>query len=194
MYTTTTQNVLGIEEITDLLTRWRTGDKSAEQRLVDSLYPAMRSIAQREIRKAGYRVSLRATELVHEAYLRLCKTNLDWNDRSHLLAISSHVMRLVLIDLLRIKSAEKRGAGIERITLQPDGPADEVSNDDSIDWLELEQALTTLENRDSIAARVVEMRYFGGMNNDEVACHLGIGVATVVRHWQFARAWLHRRL
>ncbi len=185
---------MGEDEITGLLQRWGKGDKQAEQQLIDTLYPVLRSIAQREIRGAGYRLSLRATELVHEAYLRLCSQRTTWNNQSHLLAIASHVMRRVLVDLLRARSAEKRGAGLERITLQPGGPADEVAQEDIIDWLELEQALTKLEERDDTAARIVEMRYFGGMNNDEVALQLGIGVATVVRHWQFARAWLHRRL
>ncbi len=182
------------DEITGLIERWRHGDKAVEQRLMETLYPVLRTIAQREIHRAGYRMSLRATELVHEAYLRLCDQRTMWDNQSHLLAIASFVMRRVLVDLLRARSAEKRGSGMERITLQPGGPADDVAQEDNIDWLELEQALTTLEVRDNMAARVVEMRYFGGMNNDEVAVQLGVGTATVVRHWQFARAWLHRRL
>jgi len=181
-------------EITVLLNRWRGGDKDAESTLIALLYPALRQIALRALRPSGHQISLRATELAHEAYLRLIGQRTPWVNRQHFLAISARVTRNVLIDLIRERSAQKRGAGVEILTLQIDADAEIAEEGDRIDWLQLEQALQQLEVRDAVAARIVELRYFGGLNNDEVADVLDIGVATVVRHWKFARAWLHRRL
>jgi RNA polymerase sigma factor (TIGR02999 family) len=181
-------------DITGLLGRWQDGDKSAEESLLAALYPHLRAIAQREIGAAGHRLSLRATELVNESYLRLVGQRSPYAGRNHFMAIASRVMRRVLVDILRAKTADKRGGGMDMLSLEPGGEAEQVAQEDSIDWLALEEGLVTLERRDTTAARVVELRYFGGLNNDEVAGELGVGVATVVRHWQFARAWLHRRL
>jgi len=181
-------------DISALLAKWRTGDKQAEQTLMAVLYPALRAIAHRAIRPSAHQLSLRATELAHEAFLRLLDQRTHWENRTHFLGVASRVTRRVLIDLLREREAEKRGAGVDIISLEL-APADDVSADgDRLDWMALEQSLQQLETRDPIAARVVELRYFGGLNNDEVADLLDIGVATVVRHWKFARAWLHRRL
>jgi RNA polymerase sigma factor (TIGR02999 family) len=181
-------------DITGLLALWRNGDKHAEQRLMEVLYPILHSMAHQELRSAAFRLTLSATELAHEAYLRLINQRVAAENRTHFLAITSRVMRRVLIDLLRARTADKRGGGVERITLELSGEAGAVAADEGIDWLALEQALTSLEQRDPIAARIVEMRYFGGMTTDEVASEMQIGVSTVGRHWQFARAWLHRRV
>ena len=181
-------------DITGLLARWRAGDKSAETALLDVIYPHLRTMAQQALRGANYHLSLRATELVNESYLRLLDQRASFENRGHFIAIASSVMRRVLMDLLRARAAEKRGADVDRVSLELDGEGDQVASDDSIDWLALDEALTTLERRDATAARVVELRYFGGFNNEEVAAELGMGVATIVRRWQFARAWLHKRL
>jgi RNA polymerase sigma factor (TIGR02999 family) len=185
---------LNESDITGLLARWRAGDKSAETELLDVLYPYLRAMAQRELRAANYRHSLRATELVNESYLRLVDQHVAFASRSHFIAIASTVMRRVLMDLLRARAAEKRGTDLDRVSLEPGGEGSQVACEEAIDWLALDEALTTLDRRDATAARVVELRYFGGLNNDEVAAELGMGVATVIRHWQFARAWLHKRL
>lgn len=177
-----------------LLNRWRDGDKVAEASLIALLYPALRQIALRALRPSAHQVSLRATELAHEAYLRLVGQRTPWANREHFLAISARVTRNVLIDLIRERDAAKRGAGVESLTLQLDAESDIAAEGDRIDWLALEQALQQLETRDVVAARIVELRYFGGLNNDEVGAILDISSATVVRHWKFARAWLHRRL
>jgi RNA polymerase sigma factor (TIGR02999 family) len=185
---------LNNSDITGLLARWRGGDKSAEAVLLDTLYPHLRAIAQQALRAANYRHSLRATELVNESYLRLVDQRVAFASRSHFIAIASTVMRRVLMDLLRARAAEKRGADVDRVSLEPGSEGDQATPEDAIDWLALDEALTALDRRDATAARVVELRYFGGLNNDEVAAELGVGVATVIRHWQFARAWLHKRL
>ena len=182
--------------ITALLAEWRGGDKSAEDRLMGALYPMLRAIAHRLLRPSGHRLSLRTTDLAHESFLRLAGQRADWASRTHFLGIAARVTRRVLIDLIREREAEKRGADVEMISLdlEFDGDADIAADESRIDWLALEQSLQQLETRDPIAARVVEFRYFGGLSNEEVAEALDIGVATVVRHWKFARAWLHRRL
>jgi RNA polymerase sigma factor (TIGR02999 family) len=183
-------------EITALLTQWQHGDKQAEQRLMLLLYPALRAIAHRIIKPMAHKLSLRATELAHEAYLRLVDQHSQWHSRSHFLGIAARVTRRVLIDLVRERETEKRAASVEILSLEldPDPESDLAVADSRIDWLALEQSLRQLEVRDPIAGKIVELRYFGGLNNDEVADLLNIGVATVVRHWKFARAWLHRRL
>lgn len=183
-------------EVAALFAQWRAGDKQAEQRLMDALYPALRAIAHRLIRPSAHRLSLRATELAHEAFLRLIDQRTDWASRSHFLGVAARVTRRVLIDLVRERETEKRGAGVENISLEldPSPDMDVAAEGEHIDWLQLEQSLQQLEVRDPIASRVVELRYFGGLNNDEVAESLDVGVATVVRHWKFARAWLHSRL
>jgi RNA polymerase sigma factor (TIGR02999 family) len=183
-------------EVAPLFAQWRAGDKQAEQRLMDALYPALRVIARRLIRPVAHRLSLRATELAHEAFLLLMDQRLDWEGRTHFLGVAARVTRRVLIDLVRERETEKRGAGVETISLEldPGQDTDIAVEGEHIDWLQLEQSLQQLEGRDPIASRVVELRYFGGLNNEEVAETLDVGVATVVRHWKFARGWLHSRL
>lgn len=181
-------------DITRLLVRWRAGDKTAESAVMDMLYPQLCAMAQRQLHGAGGRVTLRATELVNELYIRLLDQRAPYENRRHFVAVASSVMRRVLVDLLRARSADKRGKHHEHVELIPGGEADQPNDESGVDWLVLDEALTTLQRRDEVAARVVELRYFGGLNNDEVAAELGVGTATVVRHWQFARAWLHKRL
>lgn len=181
-------------EINDWLQRWQAGDREAEERLIAALYPALKAIAQRSIRPMSHQLSLRATDLAHEAYLRLAGQRADWQGRAHFLGIASRVTRRVLIDLVRERQTEKRGGGLQIVSLEIDADGDVPAESSQVDWLQLEQALQQLEGRDPIAGRVVELRYFGGLNNDEVAELLAVSVATVVRHWKFARAWLHRRL
>ncbi|MEO8673866.1 MAG: ECF-type sigma factor [Tahibacter sp.] len=178
--------------ITVLLQRWRAGDKAAETQLIDLLYPTLKQIAQRALGTPGHQLSLCATELAHEAYVRLAGQQSLFVDRQHFLAVCARVTRNVLIDLMRERKSEKRGGQVERISLD-DGleVADEASR---IDWYALEQGLQRLETRDANAAQVVELRYFGGLSNEEVAGLLDVGVATVQRRWAFARAWLHHRL
>lgn len=180
--------------ITDLLQQWRNGDREAHDALMRAVYPALRAMAQRELGSAGGRFTIRATELAHEAYLRLLDQRGEWQDRTHFLAIAARVIRRVLIDLVRERGAQKRGSEFEIVALDPDADHLHPRSEDALDLLVLDEALTKLALRDSVAAQVVELRYFSGLTNEEVAKVLEIGVATVVRHWQFGRAWLHRRL
>lgn len=185
---------MGESDITGLLARWRGGDKLAEAALIDRLYPELHAMAQQRLRGPSLRLTLSATELVNELYLRLLERRSPYEGRRHFFVVASGVMRRVLVDLLRARGAEKRGGQNEHVELIPGGEGDQVASEGLMDWLALDEALVSLEKRDGIAARVVELRYFGGLNNDEVAEELGVGVATVVRHWQFARAWLLKRM
>jgi RNA polymerase sigma factor (TIGR02999 family) len=180
-------------EITRLLGEWSAGDAGSEQRLLVLLYPMLRSLARREL--AVGRVTMRATELVHETYLRLADQSTSYKNRAHFLAMFARVLRRVVVDLLRHRSAAKRDRNLQ-VTL-PHAEADEAelaSSTEIVDWLALDAALKELSTCDPLAAEVVEARYFGGMNNDEIAAALDVGSATVGRHWRFARAWLHARL
>jgi RNA polymerase sigma factor (TIGR02999 family) len=179
--------------VTDLLRRWRGGDNTARDMLFETIYPVLRSIAHRELRGSS-RIELRATELLHEAYLRICDQRTDWEGRSQFLAIAAQVIRRVVVDAIRRSTADKRGVeqcSVDIGAAERDG---ELAVEESIDWLLVDQVLSRLAKHDQLAAHVIELRYFGGLTNEEVADHLHIGVATVVRHWQFGRAWLVRRL
>jgi RNA polymerase sigma factor (TIGR02999 family) len=140
-------------------------------------------------------MTMRATELVHETYLRLADQSTSFKNRAHFLALFARLLRRVVVDLLRHRSAAKRDRNL-LVELQIDEADDTelASSTETIDWLGLDAALKDLSTRDPIAAQIVELRYFGGMNNDEIAAALDIGPATVGRHWRFARAWLHARL
>ena len=137
--------------------------------------------------------TLRPTDLVHEAYLRLAdQTRCRWQDRAHFLAVASQAMRRILVDHARRRGSQKRGGGSVKI------PLDEalvVGTEEANGMLlSLEQALTRLAERHPQAARVIEMRFFGGMTHDECACVLGFSTRTASRHWEFAQAWLYREM
>lgn len=184
----------GDDTITVLLARWRDGEEAAGDAIASEFYPILRRMAQRELLVSGGRLTLQATELANEAYVRLLQQRNGWENRCHLMAIVARTLRRTVVDLLRKRLAEKRGADCAVIALDATEAQAIRSEETVIGWLQLDEALILLERRDPTAARIVELRYFGGLNNDEIARALGIGVATVVRHWQFARAWLHSRL
>jgi RNA polymerase sigma factor (TIGR02999 family) len=144
-------------------------------------------MAERVMRSERSDHTLSATALVHEAYMRLADARrVGWQDRTHFLAVASRVMRRVLVDHARRRAAAKRDAG-ERVTLRDELGAAE---DRSFEILALDEALTRLEARDERRARVVEMRFFSGLEVDEIARLLDVSGATVKRDWRFARAWL----
>jgi RNA polymerase sigma factor (TIGR02999 family) len=178
------------QPITDLLSRWREGDKAAESALIEAVYPILRELSRAQLRRNG-NATLQATELANEAYERLVGQNVEvWRNRSHFLAIAATVIRRVLIDYLRERSAEKRGSGQAALSLQDLHEYDHPSNSGGIDWIELDQALTEFARVQPDTARVVEMRLFGGLSIEEIAEACNSSVATVGRQWRFARAWI----
>lgn len=183
------------QPITELLGRWRGGDEAAGAALVQEVYPVLQKLAAAQLRRHGSRGTLRATEVVNEAYLRLHQQNkVDWQSRGHFFAIAATIMRRVLVDYLRERGRAKRGGGIRFIP--PDQMTDEDHDlsGDPIDWLAVDHALVDLERRLPAVAKIVELRLFGGLAMEEIAEATGTSHATVGRHWRFAKAWLAEKL
>ena len=179
-------------EITALLHAHAAGDAAALEQLLPRVYGELRRIARIRLRRERSGHTLAATDLVHEAYLKLLPVErVDWRSRAHFFAIASRAMRNVLVDHAVRRGAVKRGAGATALTLEDHDAASEQPLDDLI---ALSEALTRLEQLDARQARVVECRYFGGLTLEETAEALKTSPATVSRDWTFARAWLHNEL
>lgn len=175
------------DRITTLLGRLREGDTAARDRLLDLLYPELRRIAAYYLRSERKGHTLQPTALVNEAYLRLLGGQpVEWQDRAHFIAVLARQMRRVLVDHARGIRADKRGGDAVKVAL------DEAQGVASVehDVVAIDEALAELEREDSRASRVVELRFFGGLTEHEIAQVLGISVATVKRDWTFAKAWL----
>lgn len=174
--------------VTTLLRAWAQGDEAAGERLFPILYGELRRQAAFFMRRERRAHTLQPSGLVHEAYLRLRGApGLDWNDRQHFLAIAARVMRQVLVDHARRRHAAKR-EGVHVTFTEGQAPAE------ALDLLDLESALEELAALDERQARVVELRFFGGLDVEESADALGLSPRTVKREWQTARAWLQHRL
>jgi RNA polymerase sigma-70 factor (ECF subfamily) len=179
-------------EITRLLGAFRNGEPEAEARLMDLTYRELRKIAAGHMRREQSARSLQTTDLVHEAYLRLVdQAGAPWRDRTHFFQVAAHVMRQILIDRARKRNAGKRGGGIPEISLEK---ALDIAEAHSGDLLVLEEALARLEIVDARQCQVVEMRFFAGMSEDEIAEVLGVSARTINREWRMARAWLYKEL
>ncbi len=179
------------DEITRLLASWSAGDDAAFDRLIELVYADLRQIAHKHLRAQRSDHTLGTTALVHEAYLRLCDSAADVDERARFYAFVSRTMRHILIDYARSRGAVKRGGGAIRIPLSEMAQAEEARG---VELLELDRALTRLEERDARLARVVECRFFGGMTVEETARALGVSLRTVERDWTRARAYLWRDL
>ena len=181
--------------ITQLLESWKRGDRSVENRLAALIYPVLRELARAQLRRGGGALTLAATELVHEAYERLHRQQqVDWQNRSHFFAIAATIMRRVVVDHLRQRSAEKRGGEAVLVPLDVAMAEELAAPSDSVDWLALDQALSALAGIDTECARVVELRLFSGLTVEAIAEVLGSSTATVGRQWRFARVWLAEQL
>jgi RNA polymerase sigma factor (TIGR02999 family) len=178
-------------QITEWLHAWGAGDERALHHLIPAVERELNRIARRCLAGERPNRSVSATALVNETFLRLVELKqIDWQDRSHLLAMSARLMRRILVDLARARRSGKRGGGLIRVTL--DEGVLPVERDTNL--LRLEAALEALASLDERKARVVELRFFGGLTADETAEVLGITAKTVLRDWSFARAWLQHAL
>lgn len=175
-------------EVTQLLHAAVGGDREALDRLVPLVYEDLHRLAHRQLNREGGGHTLQTTGLVHEAYMKLAGSRVSAASRSHFLAIAARAMRQVLVDYARRRKAEKRGSGVAAITLNDGEQGMEVSTDD---LLALDEVLDQLEPRQR---QVVELRFFGGLEEKDVAEALGISERTVRRDWVKARAWLYRAL
>jgi len=175
----------------ELFRQWRAGDEGALRHLLPLVYEELRRLARRHLRKERPDHTLQTTALIHEAYLRFVDQGAPAvRDRCHFVALTSHLMRQILVDHARARLAKKRDGGC-RITLAEDLA---VAESGEIDVLAIDEALSRLAQLDAQQARVVELRYFGGLSIRETAEALGISEATVKRDWATARVWLHREI
>src|ERR1700685_1139438 len=179
-------------EITRLLGALGNGPPEGEARLMKLTYRELRKIAAGHMRRERSARCLQTTDLVHEAYLRLVdQAATPWRDRAHFFQIAAHVMRQILIDRARKRHAGKRGGGVLQISL--DRVLD-IAEAQSADLLVLEEALARLQKVDRRQCQVVEMRFFAGMSEGEIAEVLGVSARTVNREWRTARAWLYKEV
>ena len=182
-----------MSDITQLLQAARLGDRAAADQVVAQLYAELQRIARRQVRRAGELTLLDTTALVHEAWLRLSGTDgKDFPDRRHFLAYAAQAMRSVVIDLVRARQAERRGGGQEHLTLNT--AIAELTPQGDDDVLRVHEALDELAQLEPRLAQVVEMRYFGGLLEQEIAEALGVTERTVQRDWQKARLFLSMSL
>lgn len=181
-------------DLDTLLARTRAGDPRAHEQLLVAVYDELRMLARQRFRRERSGHTLQSTALVHEAWLRLAgQTQVQWQNRSHFLAVAATAMRRVLVDHARRSQSDKRGANAIHLSLTA-AEAVAHGSTDVLDVLDLEDALAVLAQDHPEHAAIVEMRFFGGMTALEVAEATGVTERTVERKWRFARAWLYQRL
>lgn len=179
-------------DITLLLRRFRGGDDAARSALIAAVYDELKVIAQRYMRRERQGHTLQATALVNEAYVRLVNVKIaEWRDRGHFFAVAAEVMRGILVDYARKHLAGKRGGGAELLPIKEEiafapGRAESL--------VQLDDALTRLAGVDPRTARIIELRFFGGLSIEETSDLMGISPRTVKREWSFGRAWLRNEL
>jgi RNA polymerase sigma factor (TIGR02999 family) len=181
-------------QITQLLREWQGGSQEAFDRLVPMVHGELRTLAARQLGREWRHDRLQITAIVNEAYLKLFEQHeVDWQNRGHFFAIAAQVMRRILIDHARRQTRQKRGGGAAALELDAAIPLPAQSVD-VVDVLDLDRALTRLEALDPGQARIVEMRFFGGLTIDETAAALAVSPATIKREWAIAKGWLFREL
>lgn len=179
------------DDVTKILDRISKGSSTAPDELLPLVYDDLRSLAHAYFSNEKSDHTLQATALVHEAYIRLVNwENVSWQNRAHFFAVAAEVMRKVLIDHARKRSAQKRSGG-QRILLED---AVSLPNQKELDVLRLEEALSSLESVDPRQAKIVELRFFGGLSIEETAYVMNVSETTVRREWTFAKAWFQREL
>jgi RNA polymerase sigma factor (TIGR02999 family) len=179
-------------DITGLLLAWSDGDREALEELTPLVYQELKKLAESYLRKERAGHTLQPTALAHEAYIKLIdQRSVRWRNRAHFYGIAAQAMRRILVDHARARLAEKRGSGVDVVSLDE---AIDVSDERAGQLLALDDALKRLADLDQQTSRVVELRYFGGMTLEETAEVLGVSRATVIREWRMAKAWLYDEL
>ncbi len=182
-----------VPDITQKLLAWRGGHQDALHELLPLVYAELRRLARSQLRRAAIQGTLDSGGLVHEAYLRMVNQQcVAWQDRAHFFGLASNLMRGILVDHYRARHALKRGGTARPVALE------DLADSGGINWrehfLDLDQAMNRLAELDPEQARMVELRFFGGLNIEEIAEVMGVSPATVKNRWSMARAWLHREL
>jgi len=179
-------------EVTQLLLRWSEGDKAALGKLMPLVYRELRRLAGHYMRRERPGHTLQASALVNEAYLRLVDyRRMQWQNRAHFFAVAAQAMRRVLVEHARSRQYAKRGGTAQRISLDDVAV---LTDQQAAELVALDEALTSLEALDARKARIVELRYIGGLSIEEAAETLGVSTATVERDWRSAKAWLYRAI
>lgn len=179
------------KDLTQILLDWRGGNEEALAQLMPLVYDELRRLAAHYMRRERREHTLQPTALVNEAYLRLVNVKISWQDRAHFFAVAARLMRRMLVDHARANQRDKRGSEASRVTLSE---ANDVSSQPTLDLLALDEAMTRLAAFDQRKSEIVELHFFGGLGNDEVAEALGISRATVQRDLRLAKAWLKHEL
>jgi RNA polymerase sigma-70 factor (ECF subfamily) len=183
---------LAPHDVTQLLLDWSDGDRAALDKLVPIVHDELRALAHSYMRRERAEHTLQTTALVNEAYVRLvdCRRT-RWQNRAHFFGVAAQAMRRILVDYARARSNAKRGGGEARVPLED---AAQAAEDRPAEFVALDEALAKLEGLDPRKARVVELRFFGGLSGEETAEVLGLSPATVQREWQIAKLWLLREV
>ena len=178
-------------EVTRLLLALGNGNQAAVDELVPLVYAELRRLAAYYLKNERGGHTLQPTALVHEAFLKLVETDIQWQNRGHFFALAANLMRRILVDYARAYRAEKRGGGEEKVSLDE---AFVFARERPAEMIALDEALQKLAEIDSRRSQVVELKFFGGLNNDEIAQVLGVHSNTVLRDWNLARAWLKTQI
>jgi RNA polymerase sigma factor (TIGR02999 family) len=188
----------GASDITRLLKAWSGGDEAALEALMPLVYDELRRVARRHMRNERPDHTLEATALANEVYLRLLKvTEIDWRDRAHFFAVVAQMMRRLLVDAARARKRVKRAGRARRVAHSSAFDFDHLPDTSSVrdrEIIEIDDALDVLEQMDSRKARVIELRFFGGLSVEDTAAALNVSPQTVMRDWKLARAWMTREL
>ena len=183
--------VLSPKEVTRLLVDWGNGDQAALDELIPLVYDELRRVAGRYMRRESQDHTLQTSALVNEAYLRLVdQKSVQWQNRAHFFGVAAQLMRRILVDHARSRSRVKRGGGAQMVSLDEQA----VMSKEVAEVIALDEALKTLADMDLRKSQIVEMKFFGGLTNEEVAEVLKVTSRTVEREWRKAKAWLHRAI
>jgi RNA polymerase sigma factor (TIGR02999 family) len=178
-------------EVTQLLIAYQAGNRDVLDALLPLVYAELRRLAAHYLKNERQGHTLQPTALVHEAFLRLVDQNVQWQNRAHFFAMAANLMRRILVDYARTVQAEKRGGAAEKISLEE---AFVFAREKPAEMIALDEALKKLAEIDPRRCQVVELKFFGGLNNEEIAEVLGIHSNTVLRDWNLARAWLRTQI
>jgi RNA polymerase sigma factor (TIGR02999 family) len=190
--TSRTTKSLSRADVTQLLQAWKEGDPYAPDKLAPLIYAELRRLARRSMRRENPQHTLETGALINEAYLRLADwKNARWENRAHFYGVAAQIMRRVLVDHARAHAYQKRGGGARPVSLEE---AVVASPDRAPDLIALDEALERLAQRDPRKSKVVELRFFGGLSVEETAAVLDVSPFTVIRDWNFVKAWLSREL
>jgi RNA polymerase sigma-70 factor (ECF subfamily) len=179
------------KDVTRLLQAMRVGEAGAADRLLPLVYNEIHRLAKAYMRRERAEHTLQPTALVNEAWMRLAKDDVDWQNREHFIGVAAHVMRRVLVDYARQRKAQFRGGGLLQVELKDDMAIDLDRIEEAV---MLDEALDRLAKEKPRQARIVELRYYGGLSVEQIASVMGMGARSVKRDWALAKIWLHRQL